>query len=193
MMNKSMLIGIAIGAGVATTGGVIAGYQVFGKSAPDAPSTAVVTEASTDAMDHGAVHGAVAAPATEPAAAPSIARTDPAPVAAVRQPAPAPAQSAPVTPAPAPVQAEPVVREECWDEVVEVTSEPRDDKRIAGTAVGALIGGAVAKDLGDRDLTTAVGAAAGAVIGRRIQGRIQENRAETTTVVERRCAPAGSR
>jgi uncharacterized protein YcfJ len=57
-------------------------------------------------------------------------------------------------------------------------------------AVGAVGGGAVAKDVGDRDLTTAVGAAAGAFIGKKIQQRVQENRAEqrTVTTIERKCA-----
>ncbi|HEX6996993.1 MAG TPA: glycine zipper 2TM domain-containing protein [Gammaproteobacteria bacterium] len=104
----------------------------------------------------------------------------------------APQRSAPAQPAPTPVA---TVREECWDEEVAVEAEPRDRHQIAGTALGAVVGGAVAKDLGDRDLTTAVGAAAGAFIGRKIQQEVQENRAEsrTVTTTERRCAPAGSR
>lgn len=191
-MNKSILLGFAIGAGVATAGGVIAGYQVFGRSAEQPAGSAVVTE-EAHTMDHETLHGTTVQPAAVPNAAPSIERVAPrpaqiAPAAAPVRTAPAPTQAARTAPPPAPV-----VREECWDEEVEVAAAPRDDKRIAGTAVGALVGGAVAKDLGDRDLTTAVGAAAGAVIGRKIQGRIQENRATTTTVVERRCAPVGSR
>jgi uncharacterized protein YcfJ len=49
--------------------------------------------------------------------------------------------------------------------------------------------------VGDRDLTTVVGAAVGAVVGREIQEKIQDNRAERRTVAttERRCAPIGSR
>jgi uncharacterized protein YcfJ len=79
--------------------------------------------------------------------------------------------------------------EECWDEEVAVQADPFDQHRIAGTVGGALVGGAVGKDLGDRDLTTAVGAAAGALVGRKIEEEIQENRAEqrTTTTIERRC------
>jgi uncharacterized protein YcfJ len=86
-------------------------------------------------------------------------------------------------------------REECWDEEVATVADPKDPHRIAGTAGGAIVGGAVGKDLGDRDLTTAVGAAAGALIGREIQEKIQDNRAEqrTVTTTERRCAPIGSR
>jgi uncharacterized protein YcfJ len=76
--------------------------------------------------------------------------------------------------------------EECWDEEVEVPAEARDDKAIAGTAAGAVIGGALADRLGDDDdLVTAAGAAAGAFLGRKAQREYQENRTTTETV--RRC------
>jgi uncharacterized protein YcfJ len=121
----------------------------------------------------------VAAEETQTAAVAS-----PAP-AAQRATAPAPRQTA-AAPAPAPVE------EECWDEEVAVQAEPRDDNAIAGTAIGAVVGGALAKELGDdNDLVTAAGAAAGAFGGRRMQQRYQEN--NTTTTIERRCAPVGTR
>jgi uncharacterized protein YcfJ len=87
------------------------------------------------------------------------------------------------------------VKEECWDEEVVTQEAPKDQHAIAGTAIGAVVGGAIGKDVGDRDLTTAAGAAAGAFIGRRIQQEVQENRADerTVTTTERRCAPVGSR
>ena len=44
--------------------------------------------------------------------------------------------------------AENSVAEECWDEEVTVQADPRDDHAIAGTAAGALIGGAIADRLG---------------------------------------------
>jgi uncharacterized protein YcfJ len=75
----------------------------------------------------------------------------------------------------------------CYEQEVEVAKEPADDKRIAGTAVGAVVGGAVARDVGDRDLTTAVGAAVGALAGNQAQKKFQENRTETS--VEVRCEP----
>ena len=85
-----------------------------------------------------------------------------------------------------------VAEEECWDEEVTVQADPRDEHAIAGTAAGALIGGALAKKIGDdRDLATAAGAAAGAYLGRRAQREFQEN--NTTTTIERRCAPVGTR
>jgi uncharacterized protein YcfJ len=141
-MNKSMLMGLVAGIGVATAGGVL-GYQFLGQESAD-----TVAEAEQAA-------GNVAS----------------APTQATRAPA-----------------------EECWDEEVQVTAAPKDEHRIAGTAIGAVVGGAIGKDVGDRDLTTAAGAAAGAFIGRKIQGEVQENRADqrTTTTIERRCGPPGS-
>jgi uncharacterized protein YcfJ len=144
-MNKSMLMGLVAGIGVATAGGVL-GYQYLGKPAPEMADEAA--------------------------------------------PAAAPAASAPAPRATAPARAV----EECWDEEVQVTAAPKDEHRIAGTAIGAVVGGAIGKDVGDRDLTTAAGAAAGAFIGRKIQEEVQENRADrrTTTTIERRCGPPGS-
>jgi uncharacterized protein YcfJ len=110
------------------------------------------------------------------------------------------AEDAVQTEAEAPVSSAPAVRtaaapaQECWDEEVQVTAAPKDEHRIAGTAIGAVVGGAIGKDVGDRDITTAAGAAAGALIGRKVQEEIQENNADkrTTTTVERRCGPPGS-
>ena len=150
-MNKSMLVGVVAGVGIATAGGVL-GYQYLGQ-----PSAKVAVEAEQDVA---AAPGAPAAPAAQPAA-----------------------------------RAVQAAAEECWDEEVEVAADPKDQHRIAGTAIGAVVGGAIGKDVGDRDITTAAGAAAGALIGRKIQERIQDNRADqrTTTTVERRCGPPGSR
>jgi uncharacterized protein YcfJ len=82
-------------------------------------------------------------------------------------------------------------QQECWDEQLATVADPTDRHRIAGTGVG----GAVGKDVGDRDITTAVGAAAGALIGRKIQEEVQDNRAgrRTVTTTERRCAPIAAR
>jgi uncharacterized protein YcfJ len=143
-MNKSMLMGLVAGIGVATAGGVL-GLQFLGQ------------KGSEEAVE------AEAAASSTPAAAAS------------RTAAAAPAQ-------------------ECWDEEVQTTSAPKDEHRIAGTAIGAVVGGAVGKDVGDRDITTAAGAAAGALIGRKVQEEFQDHNADkrTTTTVERRCGPPGS-
>src|SRR5688572_329235 len=142
-MNKSMLMGLVAGIGVATAGGVL-GYQYLGERGADTAVEADDAAAATSA-----------APAARTAAAPA---------------------------------------QECWDEEVQVTAAPKDEHRIAGTAIGAVVGGAIGKDVGDRDITTAAGAAAGALIGRKVQEEIQENNADkrTTTTVERRCGPPGS-
>ncbi len=148
-MNKSVLIGMVAGIGIAVAGGV-AGVTLMNNSADTQEPVAM--EEATDAMP-------IADVASEaPAANIAVASTEP----------------------------EPVFVEECWDEEVEVPAEARDDKAIAGTAAGALIGGALADRLGDDDdLVTAAGAAAGAYLGRRAQREYQENRTTTTTV--RRC------
>jgi len=132
-MNKSMLMGLVAGIGVATAGGVL-GFQYLGDKSADE-----------------AVEAEVASTAAKPA-------------------------------------------QECWDVEVQTTAAPKDEHRIAGTAIGAVVGGAVGKDVGDRDITTAAGAAAGALIGRKVQEEYQEHNADkrTTTTTERRCGPPGS-
>jgi uncharacterized protein YcfJ len=84
--------------------------------------------------------------------------------------------------------------QDCWDEQVTTQKAQTDPHAIAGTATGAVVGGAIGKDVGDHDITTAAGAAAGAYIGRKIQQHIQEKNADarTETHVEHRCAPAGT-
>jgi len=174
-MNKSILTGILAGVGVATAGGVAA-FALLGQDpALDAQGSAIAIE------EPAAESLAAPAPAPQPAPTATVART--------QTSAPAPRPAATAAPAPAPAAAP---AEECWDEEVTVQVDPRDDKAIAGTAAGAVIGGAIAKNVGDdNDLATAAGAAAGAFFGRRMQRRMQEN--NTTTTTERRCAPAGSR
>lgn len=79
-------------------------------------------------------------------------------------------------------------QQNCYEVEVDHASEPGDEKRIAGTIAGALIGGAFGKDIGDRDLTMAAGAAVGVIAGNKAQEAYQENR--TTKATERRCNPA---
>jgi uncharacterized protein YcfJ len=156
-MNKSMLMGVALGIGVATAGGVAA-YQFFGAPRVEQGSALADPqpgEQSSDAVTSSAeqAEAAAAAPrsSSSDAARPSV------------QAAPAPAPSAAALP-------------DCNPDA----SKPKDGKRIAVTTIGALVGGAVARDVGDRDLTTAVGAAVGAFAGNKIQQKIQERKAAQT-------------
>lgn len=178
-MNRAMVIGLVGGIGIATAGGV-AGLALMSHSGQlNESGSAVVDEAAMPAEAAVAGTGSAVEPTSQiqtPAAQPAPTRAAP--------PAPAPT-AARVAPQPA---AAPAPEQRCWDEEVVVQAEPRDDQAIAGTAAGALIGGALAKKLGDdNDLATAAGAAAGAFAGRRFQRQYQEN--NTTTVTERRCEP----
>jgi len=184
-MNKSMVIGLVGGIGIATAGGV-AGYALLSQSPDQDRGAMAVVEPS---VEESPAVDATPARQVEPVATERSAAQAPAPAS---RPAPTATQAAaprPSQPAATPVAAaEPVVEQRCWDEEVTVQADPKDDKAIAGTAAGAVLGGAIAKRLGDdNDLATAAGAAAGALAGRRIQRRVQEN--NTTTVIERRCEP----
>jgi uncharacterized protein YcfJ len=53
------------------------------------------------------------------------------------------------------------------------------------------VGGAVGKDVGDSDVTTAAGAAVGAIAGNQAQKKVQEGRTVTTTAMH--CAPVTTR
>jgi uncharacterized protein YcfJ len=179
LMNKSMIVGVVAGIAVATAGGVL-GFQYLGqKQAVDEQGSNVVAETPA-AQEEAPI---VVARAAEPAAAPA-----PRPAAAPKPAAPKPTVAAAPKPAAAPA-------EECWDEEVAVTADPKDDKKIAGTALGAVVGGSIGNDIGHSKLTTAATAAAGALIGRKIQEKIQDKNADkrTETRVERRCGPPGSR
>ena len=169
-MNKSMLVGLVAGIAVATAGGVTA-FALLGDAAPaDELGSAIVVEETV---------------APTQSELPATAQPSPAVSRDVSQAAPRPVAAAPAS-------APPVVQEECWDEVVTVQVDPKDEHAIAGTAAGAVIGGVLADKISDdNDLATAAGAAAGAFFGRRAQLRRQEN--NTTTTIERRCAPVGSR
>jgi uncharacterized protein YcfJ len=155
------LVGIVAGVGIAVAGGV-AGITLMNGS--DDGAQVVAEELETGSAE--VIEAAPQAQATTANAAPAL-------------------RSAPAAPA------EPKMVEECWDEEVEVPAEARDDKAIAGTAAGAVIGGALADRLGDDDLVTAAGAAAGAFLGRKAQREFQENRTTTETV--RRCRMVAAR
>jgi uncharacterized protein YcfJ len=192
VMNKSMLIGVVAGLGVATAGGVAA-FSLLGKSATSDQQVDLVER------DAAVIAPAVALVETKPDARPALA-TQPPPATT---PAPAPRRVA--EPAPTQSAAQPVAQsasepapdvtpETTALEVADCTEGPKDQHAIAGTAIGAVVGGALGKEVGESDLSTAAGAAAGAFIGRRLQRRMQENRAEqqTAVVAESGCAGAAA-
>lgn len=83
---------------------------------------------------------------------------------------------------------ETVSEEKCEDVQVTKVREPKDERRIAGTAIGAVVGGVIGNQIGDgsgQTIATVAGAAAGGYAGNRIQKRIQEK--DTYTVTEQRC------
>jgi len=81
-----------------------------------------------------------------------------------------------------------VPREVCRDETVTRQKAVKDEKRIAGTAIGAVVGGVLGNQVGGgtgKTIATAAGAVAGGYAGNKIQKEVQEG--NTEQVVERRC------
>ncbi len=75
-------------------------------------------------------------------------------------------------------------REECRD--VEVTQQApvKDEKRIAGTAIGAVVGAVVGHQIGGgngKKIATVAGAAGGGYAGNKVQQRMQERNTVTST------------
>lgn len=90
-----------------------------------------------------------------------------------------------VTPATTLVQ---TPREVCEDVPVTRQAEPRDERRIAGTATGAVVGGLLGNQVGGgngKKLATIAGAVAGGIAGNKLQQRAQAN--DTVTTMERQC------
>lgn len=79
-------------------------------------------------------------------------------------------------------------RQVCNDEAVTQQVPIKDEKRIAGTAIGAVIGGVLGNQVGGGDgkkIATAAGAVAGGYAGNKVQKHMQEG--NTESVVEQRC------
>lgn len=76
----------------------------------------------------------------------------------------------------------------CRDEVVSHTAPPRDEHRVAGTAIGAVVGGLLGNQVGGgkgKTLATVAGAVGGGYAGNRVQANRQHG--EVTTSTERHC------
>ncbi|HET8704712.1 MAG TPA: glycine zipper 2TM domain-containing protein [Pseudomonadales bacterium] len=81
-----------------------------------------------------------------------------------------------------------VPHEECHDVSVTHQRPVQDSNRVAGTVLGAVIGGALGHQVGSgrgKDAATVVGAAAGGYAGNQVQKGMQ--RRDTYTTTERRC------
>ena len=64
----------------------------------------------------------------------------------------------------------------------------KDEYKIAGTAVGAVVGGLLGNQIGGgsgKKIATVAGAAAGGYAGNKVQGDMQDK--DTYTTTERRC------
>lgn len=79
-------------------------------------------------------------------------------------------------------------REECHDETVTHQRAVKDQNRIAGTAIGAVLGGVLGNQVGGgngKKLATVAGAVGGGYAGNQVQKNMQEK--DTYTTVEQRC------
>jgi uncharacterized protein YcfJ len=80
-------------------------------------------------------------------------------------------------------------RQECHDEQVTRTKAPKDTNRLAGTGIGAVVGGLLGHEVGGGNgkvLATVAGAAAGGYAGNKIQQKVQQG--DTYTTTEQRCS-----
>ncbi len=79
-------------------------------------------------------------------------------------------------------------REKCENVQVQHQAPVKDEKRVAGSVVGAIAGGLLGSTIGGGDgkkLATVAGAAAGGYAGNRVQKNLQEK--DVTTTTEQRC------
>lgn len=77
----------------------------------------------------------------------------------------------------------------CHDETVTHTAPPKDQHQLAGTAIGAVVGGLAGHQIGGgkgKTLATVAGAAAGGYAGNRIEKHNQHG--TTTSEVVRKCS-----
>jgi uncharacterized protein YcfJ len=205
-MNKWMLIGVIAGAGIATAGAVVAysmrdsvTQEITAQTDQEMPADAsgMVAEAQVAADAQVAAEaaptpvkpaGAAAAVPAAPVPAPTKVTANTSGSAKTSKPAKT-SGSAKTTQVAAAAPAAPA--EECWDEEVTHTADPKDDHRIAGTVIGGVVGAAIGNQFGGgsgKTLATVAGAAGGAYAGNRAQKAVQEK--NTYTTIERRCKPA---
>ena len=79
-------------------------------------------------------------------------------------------------------------RQDCHDEQVTRTKPAKDSNRLAGTGIGAVVGGLLGHEVGGgsgKVIATVAGAAAGGYAGNQIEKKVQQG--DTYTATERRC------
>lgn len=79
-------------------------------------------------------------------------------------------------------------REVCEDVAVTRKAPVKDQHKITGTAIGAVVGGLLGNQIGGgsgRKIATVAGAVGGGYAGNKVQGNMQDN--DTYTTTERRC------
>ncbi|WP_110687537.1 glycine zipper 2TM domain-containing protein [Salinicola aestuarinus] len=86
------------------------------------------------------------------------------------------------------VQTSQTPREVCEDVTVTHQRPVQDEHRIAGTGIGAVVGGVVGNQFGGgsgKKIMTAAGAIGGGLAGNQVQDRMQQS--DTYTTTEKRC------
>ena len=84
-----------------------------------------------------------------------------------------------------------IPRQECHDEAVTHARPVKDQDRLLGTGIGALVGGILGHQVGGgtgKTLATIAGAGAGGYAGNQIQRKVQQS--DTYTTTEQRCITA---
>lgn len=82
-----------------------------------------------------------------------------------------------------------IPRQECHDEEVTHTKPVKDQNRLIGTGLGALVGGILGHQVGGgsgKSLATVAGAGVGGIAGNKIQQNAQQ--IDTYTTTEQRCS-----
>jgi uncharacterized protein YcfJ len=195
-MNKSLLIGLIVGAGATAGVGTLASLAL--KSHSDTQPQIVAAEPALPSAADAADPGAEIGEATESTAPELSANADSAvPAAITPAPTPAPRVEKPVHSEPGyarVVSVQPVSRtvseprEICQDVEVVQQAPVRDQHQIAGTVIGGVIGGVIGNQIGDGDgrkIAKVAGAIGGAYAGNKVQERIQKSR--TVTTIEKKC------
>lgn len=168
-MNKSLLLGVAIGGAAAIAAGAFAGYKL-GSHGPQSSSQSS-PQPGPQGGPHASADGASRVAAAGSGAGHALRRRSQPHFARVVQVIPLTRQI--VTP-----------RKQCHDVTVTHVRPSRDNHQILGSIAGAVVGGLIGHQIGGgtgKDIATAAGAAAGGYAGNRIEKHIQNGETYTTT------------